>query len=257
MGVAYWKMVGESIAKGLGEKTIRRLSTGGKFLGRTGAVVGIGFLAYELFKNYKENIENEPAYKEMIILQAEMEMWTSAISCIGRQPLEEKRYGSFDEGGAINALYEKKLFGGQAVKAPDPKEACTLIERSIEYILLAENLLEDVKAPDPKEACTLIERSIEYILLAENLLEDDKFEERRKALVSQLSRLEELIHEVDDYRPIQNELARIVNEIRPIEYGYAARIYDCSQEIQKTLGSNAAWAAISMATLGLVKKPEK
>jgi hypothetical protein len=153
MGVAYWKMVGESIAKGLGEKTIRRLSTGGKFLGRTGAVVGIGFLAYELFKNYKENIENEPAYKEMIILQAEMEMWTSAISCIGRQPLEEKRYGSFDEGGAINALYEKKLFGGQAVKAPDPKEACTLIERSIEYILLAENLLED-----------------------------DKFEERRKAL---------------------------------------------------------------------------
>jgi hypothetical protein len=123
MGVAYWKMVGESIAKGLGEKTIRRLSTGGKFLGRTGAVVGIGFLAYELFKNYKENIENEPAYKEMIILQAEMEMWTSAISCIGRQPLEEKRYGSFDEGGAINALYEKKLFGGQAVKAPDPKEA--------------------------------------------------------------------------------------------------------------------------------------
>jgi hypothetical protein len=228
MSVTYWKMVGENIAKGLGEKTIRRLSTGGKFLGRTGAVVGIGFLAYELFKNYKENIENEPAYKEMMILQAEMEIWTSAISCIGREPLEEKKYGSFDEGGAINALYEKKVFGGQAVKAPDPKEACTLIERSIEYILIAENLLGD-----------------------------DKFEEKRKALVSQLSRLEELIHEVDDYRPIQNELARIVNEIRPIEYGYASRIYDCSQEIQKKLGSNVAWAAISMATLGLVKKPKK
>ena len=228
MSVTYWKMVGESIAKGLGEKTIRRLSTGGKFLGRTGAVVGIGFLAYELFKNYKINIEKEPAYKEMIILQAEMENWTSAISCLGREPLEKKEYGSFNEGGAINALYAKKLFEGQAVKAPDPKEARTLIERSIEYILLAENLLED-----------------------------DKFEERRKTLVTQLSRLEDLIHEVDDYRPIQNELARIVNEIRPIEYGYAARIYDCSQEIQKTLGSNAAWAAISMATLGLVKKPVK
>ena len=228
MSVTYWKMVGESIAKGLGEKTIRRLSFGGKLLGRTGAVVGIGFLAYELFKNYKTNIENEPAYKEMIILQAEMENWTSAISCIGRQPFEEKEYGSFDEGGAINALYAKKLLGRQAVKAPDPKEACTLIERSIEYILLAENLLED-----------------------------DQFEEKRKALVSQLSRLQDLIHEVDDYRPIQNKLAQIVNEIRPIEYGYATRIYDCSQEIQKTLGSNAAWAAISMATLGLVKKPEK
>jgi hypothetical protein len=152
MSVTYWKMLGESIAKGLGEKTIRRLSTGGKFLGRTGAVVGIGFLAYELFKNYKINIENEPAYKEMIILQAEMEMWTSAISCIGREPLEQRRYGSFDEGGAINALYEKKLFGGQAVKAPDPKEACTLIERSIEYILLAENLLEDDKFEERRKA---------------------------------------------------------------------------------------------------------
>jgi hypothetical protein len=228
MSVSYWKMMGESIAKGLGEKTIRRLGAGGKLLGRTGAVVGIGFLAYELFKNYKINIENEPAYKEMLILQAEMENWTSAISCLGREPLAEKEYGSFDEGGAINALYAKKLLGGQAIKEPDPKEAFTLIERSIEYILLAENLLED-----------------------------DQFEEKRKALVSQLSRLQDRIHEVDDYRPIQTELARIVNEIRPIEYGYAARIYDCSQEIQKTLGSNAAWAAISMATLGLVKKPVK
>ena len=53
MSVTYWKMLGENIAKGLGEKTIRRLSTGGKFLGRTGAVVGIGFLVYELFKNYQ------------------------------------------------------------------------------------------------------------------------------------------------------------------------------------------------------------
>ena len=228
MSVTYWKMLGENIAKGLGEKTIRRLSTGGKFLGRTGAVVGIGFLVYELFKNYKENIEKEPAYKEMMILQGEMELWTSAISCIGREPLEDKEYGSFDEGGAINALYEKKVYGGQAVKAPDPKEACTLIERSIEYTLLAENLLED-----------------------------DNFEDKRKALVSQLSRLRDLIHEVDEYRPIQNELAQIVNDIRPIEYGYASRIYDCSQEIQKTLGSNVAWAAISMATLGLVKKPKK
>ncbi len=73
MSVSYWKTVGENIAKGLGAKTIRRLGTGGKFIGRAGAVVGVGFLAYELFKNYKENIEAEPAYKEMMILQAELE----------------------------------------------------------------------------------------------------------------------------------------------------------------------------------------
>ena len=88
-------------------------------------------------------------------------------------------------------------------------------------------------------------------------MEDDKYEEKRKALVSQLGRLQEQINKVDDYRPIQNELARVVDEIRPIESGYSARIYDCSRVIQKTLGSNAAWAAISMATLGLVKKPER
>jgi hypothetical protein len=228
MSVSYWKMVGANIAKGLGEKTIRRLYTGGKLLGRAGAVVGIGFLVYELFKNYKENIEKEPAYKEMMILQAEMEKWTSAISCLGREPFEQKEYGSFDEGGAINALYKKKVFGGQGVKAADPNEAFALIGRSVEYILETENLLED-----------------------------DKFEEKRKALVSQLGRLQEQINKVDDCRPIQNELARIVDEIRPIESGYSARIYDCSRVIQKTLGSNAAWAAISMTTLGLVKKPER
>jgi hypothetical protein len=58
-------------------------------------------------------------------------------------------------------------------------------------------------------------------------------------------------------KTIQRELAQWVDSIRPIESGYAARIYDCSQEIQKTLGSNVARAAISMATLGIVKKPEK
>ena len=44
MSISYWKTVGESVAKGLGEKTIRHFGVGGKVLGRTGAVLGIGFL---------------------------------------------------------------------------------------------------------------------------------------------------------------------------------------------------------------------
>jgi hypothetical protein len=228
MSVSYWKTVGESVAKGLGKKTIRRFGVGGKILGRTGAVLGIGFLAYELFRNYKENIEKEPAYKEMTILQREMEKWTSAISCLGREPFEKKGYGSFDEGGAINALYPKKGLGGSSVKAADPKEAYTLIGRAINHI-----------------------REVE------NLLEDNTFEEKRKALVTQLRRIQVHLKGADDFNPIQKQLTKIVDDIRPIESGYASRIYDCSREIQKTLGSNAAWAAISMTTLGLVKKPEK
>jgi hypothetical protein len=228
MSISYWKTVGDNIAKGLGEKTIQRFSTGGRFLGRTGAVVGIGFMVFELFKQYKDNIETEPAYKEMMILQEEMNKWTSAISCIGREPLSDKEYGSFDEGGAINALFEKKLYGVQGVKAADPKEADTLIGRSISYLLETKNLLND-----------------------------NQFEEKRNGLIARLERLQKEIDSVKDYRPIQKKLSGIVDEIRPIESGYASRIYDCSREIQKTLGSNAAWAAISTATLGLFKKPER
>jgi hypothetical protein len=226
MSAAYWKMLGENIAKGLGRKTIQRLGTGGKVLGRTGAVVGIGFLVYELYKNYKENIENEPAYQEMMILQAELEKWVSAISCIGRDSLAESEYGSFDEGGAINALYRKKVFSGEGFRAADPQEAYALIGRSMNYIRQTENLMGDAK-----------------------------FDEKKNAIVSQLRKLQLQISDADDYRPIQNGLAQIVEEIRPIAGGYTTRVYDCSREIQKTLGSNAAWAAISMTTLGLVKKP--
>ena len=114
-----------------------------------------------------------------------------------------------------------------------------------------------IKAADPKEAYTLIGRSMNCILEVENLLEDNAFEEKRKALVTQLRKIQRQIKGADDYNPIQYQIAQIVDELRPIESGYASRIYDCSREIQKTLGSNAAWAAISMTTLGFVKKPAK
>jgi hypothetical protein len=228
MSASYWKMVGENIAKGLGEKTIRRWGTSGKVLGRAGAVVGIGFMAYELYKSYKDNIENEPAYHEMMILQAELEKWTSAISCIGSEPAEEKEFGSFEDGGAINALYRKKVITGKGFRDADPKEAYALLGRSMNYIRQTENLLGDAN-----------------------------FDEKKNDLVSQIRKLQLQINDAEDYRPIQNKLSQIVAEIRPIAGGYAARVYDCSREIQKTLGSNAAWAAVSMATLGLVKKPQK
>jgi len=226
MAASNLKIVPETIVKRLGEKTLRRLGAGGKALGRTGTIMGIGFLAYELYRNYRENIENEPAYREMVILQAELDKWNGAISCLGREPYQEKEFGSFDEGGAINALSRKKTFKGRGVKEADPREAYTLIGRSMNYIRQTENLLQN-----------------------------NKFEGKKSALVSQLRKLQLQLSRVDNFRPIQNKLARIVDEIRPVAAGYSSRIYDCSREIQKTFGSNAAWAAISMTTLGLVKKP--
>lgn len=225
MSASYWNTIGQNIAKGLGAKTIQRLSSGGKLMGRAGAAAGVGILVYDFYKTYKENIENEPAYKEMVILQEEMSKWTNAISCIGREPFTGRKFGSFDGGGAINALSVKKTYGSDGLIPADPQEAYTLIERAIEYILKTENLLEDAL-----------------------------FETKKRDLVICLIRLQEAIYKTETYEEIQTRLSRMVDQIRPIESGYASRIYDCSQLINKTLGSNAAWAAVSMATLGFVKK---
>jgi hypothetical protein len=228
MSASYWKVAGEKIAAGAGRKTLRQLGLGGKILGRAGAVVGIGFLAYEFIKSYKDNIEKEPAYQEMTILQGELDKWVSALSCLGSESEVDLEYGSFDEGGAINALHPKKTLKDFGIVEPNPKEAYTLIGRSMNYIRQSENLLAD-----------------------------PRFEEQKKELVADLRKLQLQISKTSNYRSVQQSLGRIVGEIRPIASGYSARIYDCSQEIQQTIGSNAAWAAISMATLGLVKKPSK
>ncbi len=127
---------------------------------------------------------------------------------------------------AINALFKKKVLTGPGTKAADPQEAYALIGRSMNYIRQTENILND-----------------------------EKFAEKKSTLVSSLRKIQLHISQADDYRPLQQQLAGIVDDLRPIENGYTARIYDCSREIQKTLGSNAAWAAVSMTTLGLVKKP--
>ena len=227
MAVTYWKMVAENIAKGLGPKAIGKLGASGKFLGRAGGVVGVGFMAYELFKSYKDNIESEPAYQEMVILQHELEKWGSAVSCIGRKPFADEQYGDLDEGGAINALHKKRMLGSEKTKPADPEEAAKLIERSIGYI---------------KET--------------ENVFEDKKFDGNKSDLIERLQILQQKIASDEDYAGIQKELAEIVTVLKPIESAYSSRIYDCSQEIQKKIGSNAAWAALSMVTLGLVKKPK-
>lgn len=227
MAVTYWKMVAENIAKGLGPKTIRKLGTSGKFLGRASGVIGVGFMAYELLKSYKDNIESEPAYQEMVILQHELEKWGSAISCIGRNPYADDQYGDLDGGGAINALHQKKMLNS-----------------------------EEMKPADPEEAAKLIERSIGYIKETENVFEDEDFDDKKSDLIKRLERLQQRIILDEDYAPIQKELTEIVTILKPIESAYSSRIYDCSQEIQKNIGSNAAWAALSMVTLGLVKKPK-
>ena len=229
MATTYWKMVADNIARGLGPKAIGKLGSSGKFLTRAGGVIGAGVMAYELFKSYKDNIESEPAYQEMVILQHELEKWGSAVSCIGRKPIAEDQYGNLDEGGAINALHKKRMIGGRQIKPGDPLEAAKLIERSIGYIEQTENVFDD-----------------------------QDFEEKKSELIERLKTIHQniTVSSGEDYTSIQRELAELVAVLKPIESAYSSRIYDCSQEIQKKAGSNAAWAALSMVTLGIVKKPK-
>lgn len=227
MAATYWTMVAENIAKGLGRKAIGRLGAGGKLLGRASGVIGVGFMAFELFKSYKDNIESEPAYQEMVILQRELEKWGSAVSCLGRKPLTDDPYGDLDEGGAINALARKRMLDGKQTKPADPEEGARLVERAIWFIQETENVFDD--------------RS---------------FDEKKADLMERLELLRQKIISDEDYSPIRKALAEIVTVIKPIEAACSSRIYDCSREIQKKIGSNAAWAALSMVTLGLVKKPK-
>ncbi len=226
MAASYWNMVAQNVARGLGPKALGKLGAGGKLLGRAGGLIGVGFMAFELFKSYKDNIEHEPAYQEMVILQHELEMWGSAISCLGRKVFSHGRYGDLNEGGAINALTEKQMVGGGAAKPADPEAAATLIDRSIGYIRQTENVFED-----------------------------DAFDEKRDDLIDRLAQLRTDIAAGQDHAAIRGSLAEIVDILKPIESACSSRIYDCSQEIQKKIGSNAAWAALSMVTLGFVKKP--
>jgi hypothetical protein len=114
----------------------------------------------------------------------------------------------------------------------------------------------DIKPADPEEAVNLINRAIAYIKETENVLDDTDFDAKRSDLIERLEKLRQKITMDKNYLPIQKELAEIVAVLKPIESAYSSRIYDCSREIQKKVGSNAAWAALSMVTLGLVKKPK-
>ena len=132
-------------------------------------------MAYELFKSYKDNIEGEPAYQEMVILQQELEKWGSAVSSIGRKPFMDEEFGALDEGGAINALYKKKMLDSNEMKPADPEEAASLIERAIGYVKETENVIDD-KDFDAKKS-NLIER---LDILRQKITTDDDYRRSRK-----------------------------------------------------------------------------
>ena len=232
----YLKTLGEILAKKVGPKA---LGTGGRIAGRVAAVGAIAWSTYEFFSTLNKNIKNEPAFQEMVKYKQEFEKWSSAVSCIGREPYTQGALGSLDEGGCINALSKKKtlnLGGRQSSK-------------------------QDTIMPDPKLAKELLERAIDYIAKTENLAGDENFEEQKENLVEKLRDLNNQIkcpyQPNIDYSPIQEELSEIVKSIKPINSDYRTKIYRCQAKLQETMPRNAGWAMASTLTMGLVKKKKK
>ncbi|MCG2719037.1 MAG: hypothetical protein L6408_09440 [Nanoarchaeota archaeon] len=209
------------LAKKAGPKVLK---TGGKVAGRVAVFLGIAVSLYELGVEYKRNIEDEPVFQEMQTYQKELEKWGTAVSCLGRDS-KTKGYGSFDEGGCINALAPKKTINtGQTID------------------------------PDYKQGKELLERAIYCVQETENLLDDGQFEQDKESLLQKLNNLETRIQPNQNYEQIRFELGKVVKEIQPRESQYRTKIYNCQKELDKTFPNNAAWATASAATLGIVTK---
>ncbi len=122
------------------------------------------------------------------------------VSCFGRDPYEDGKVGSIDDGGAINALYTKVNYGGQQIP------------------------------PDKEEAQTLVDRFSALLNTTVNLTGFDEFDEGKKELDGKLSDLRKsLSREEENFADVQMEMSTIVSLIKPIESFYAAREFELSR----------------------------
>lgn len=217
----YWRTLGAIIAK------------------KAGKAVTLGYITlatYEFLINLDKNMKNEPAYQEMLKHKSEFEKWSSTISCIGREPYVKESLGSVHEGGCINALSKKETLNLRY----DP------------------NFKPNIIPPDPKLAKELLGRAIDYVTQVENLADDEHFDEQKENLVKKLKVLNKKIKSPYqpniNYSPVQQELSEIVRSIIPMETVYMLRVFEYQIKLQATKPRNAAWAAASALTAGLVKK---
>lgn len=224
----YWRTLGELVKK-VGSKTLGRVA------GRTIAIGALALGTYEFFSTLNKNMKDEPAFQEMTKYKLELEKWSSAISCIGREPYVKGALGSIDEGGCINALSKKQTLNLEGLSSK-----------------------QSTIAPDPELAKELLDRAINYATQTENLAGNERFEKQKENLIKKLTALNNQIEHPHkhgiDYSPIQQGLSEIVRSIVPIEAEYNTKVYEYQTKLQKTTPRNVAWSLITTLTMGIVKK---
>ncbi len=200
MNTAYLSLVGENLAASARMIGLTRLAGLSRVVGRAAGAVGVAYAVYEAGTFALSKNPANPALKKLAKYRDEREKWQGMISCFGRDPYEDGKVGSIDDGGAINALYTKVNYGGQQIP-PDKEEAQTLVDRF----------------------SGLLDKSV-------NLTGFDEFDEGKKELEGKLSDLKEsLSREEENFADVQMEMSTIVTLIKPIASFYAAREYELSQ----------------------------
>ena len=200
MTASYLSLVGENLTTSARMIGLSRLAGLSRVIGRAAGAAGIAYVVYEAGTFAIAKNPSNPALKKLAQFQAEREKWQGMVSCLGREPYEEGKVGSIDEGGAINALYPKTNYGGQQL------------------------------SPNKAEARALVERCGELLETTVNQTGSSEFDAAKQELCTKLDELKQSLASDDPkLAAIQREISTVVALIKPIESSYIAKAYELAQ----------------------------
>ncbi len=195
--------------------------------------------------------------KELKALYEEKSYWSSAISCIGRNPYTPGTVCSLDEGGAICALARKHRitldtrYGSRGVEAD---------------IIITDSMGGDEEyyfPPDPKRAKGLVSGAVAYLKEATcTTVQIEQFDKKRNAIVKRLEGLESILETKtnprEDYSNIQGMLLYEVERMISIETVYQSKITGLESKkqsmINRYLLTGATTAVIALVWPFKLKK---
>jgi len=221
------------------------VSTGSKLFGRTGRVfgraagtIGLALTAYSVTSKYIKYVKNDADAKRIQEYANEMYKWSSAISCIGREPYKVGDICTLDKGGAINDL-------GDKIAVPILSTRYT------------QDISNTVIPPAPNKAKELVLRAIDYITDTHNNLGIKNFIKQKQEIIKQFKSVDEKLepeyNSKMDYTPFQISLSSIVRKMVSIEWEYNLAISKLVNKLNKKKPGYAAEALFD-GTIGEILK---
>ncbi len=237
----------------------RLFGTLGRVAGRTISAVSWGYTIYEVGKAVNRSMKHSPVQQEIEAVRKEYIKWSSAISCIGRDAYHENEMASIHEGGAITYLGKREL-----INWPDSRNKQEPGRPQTEYHHDPTSLEDAIKKedkrilnPDPKMAKELVNRSITYVIDAENVINMYDYVDRKENIIKRLRNADDKINPDYvtgvSYLENQKELYGIVQDMIFIESEFKSYLHQLEQEKSKMnwkdVGKAAIGAAVGTATV--------